>query len=128
MNYPKAIRIARSIADITQKELAIRSGLDRSYLSLIESDRRRPTIETIQSISDALGMPFHLLTLLGTEKSDLRRFNEDQVLGLAKQLTSLLLEDQDNHDGEGPGQTSGGKPERSGVSPRGPKRRSKKAA
>ncbi len=128
MNYAKAIRIARSIADITQKELADRSGLDRSYLSLIEGDKRKPTVETLQIISDALRIPFHLLTLLATEKSDTKRINEEQVLGLAKQLTHLLLENRDDDDGNRTIEASSGKFARSGISSRSKKNRSERAA
>jgi transcriptional regulator with XRE-family HTH domain len=96
MNYARAIRIARSIADISQGELADRTGLDRSYLSLIEAEKRKPTLETLQGISEALKLPFHLLTLLATEKVDTKRVNEEQVLSLAKQLTHLLLENSED--------------------------------
>jgi transcriptional regulator with XRE-family HTH domain len=128
MNYAKAIRIARSIADITQKELANRSGLDRSYLSLIEGDRRKPTVETLQAISDGLKMPFHLLTLLATEKGDTTRIDEEQVQGLANQLTHLLLESRDDDDRYRPDDTSRRESARSGVSPRSKKSRSERAA
>lgn len=98
MEYAKAVRIARSIADISQGELADRAGLDRSYLSLIEGGKRKPTLETLQTISNALDMPFPLLTLLAVEKQDSKHINEEQVLGLAKQLTRLLLEMPKNDD------------------------------
>jgi XRE family transcriptional regulator, master regulator for biofilm formation len=99
MKYAKAVRIARSIAGFSQGELADRAGLDRSYLSLIESDKRKPTTETLESISKALELPFPLLTLLAVEKEDSKTINEEQVLGLAKQLTHLLLEMPQNDDG-----------------------------
>lgn len=128
MNYAKAIRIVRSIANITQKDLADRSGLDRSYLSLIEGNKRKPTIETIQVISDALKIPFHLLTLLATEKSDTKRINEEQVMGLAKQLTYLLLDNPDDDGGKHIDETAGGKSKRSRVPARSKKSRAERAA
>jgi XRE family transcriptional regulator, master regulator for biofilm formation len=122
MNYGKAIRIARSIADLSQGELADKSGLDRSYLSLIESEKRKPSIETLQNISNALDIPFHLLTLLATEREDTKRINDEQVLGLAKQLTYLLLETP--HDNESSSdKASDRKHSRPGASPRGKKSR-----
>jgi transcriptional regulator with XRE-family HTH domain len=115
MNYGKAIRIARSIANISQGTLADRSGLDRSYLSLIEGDKRKPTVETLQKISQALRVPFHLLTLLATEKKDAARINQEQVLGLAKQLTQLLLEDSEENDGKPSERAADRKPARPGI-------------
>ena len=90
MNYAKAIRIARSIVGISQARLAALSGVDRSYLSLIEGEKRKPTMETLQDISDSLKIPFHLMTLLATEKEDTKNISEEQVQSLAKQLTHLL--------------------------------------
>ncbi len=111
MKYAKAVRIARSIADISQGELAERTGLDRSYLSLIEGGKRKPTVETLQSISDALEIPFPLLTLLAVEKEDSKNINEEQVLGLAKQLTHLLLNIPKNYDESSADKTDSGKPQ-----------------
>lgn len=123
MNYAKAIRIARSIAGISQGKLADQSGFDRSYLSLIEGDKRKPTIETLQSISAALRIPFHLLTLLATEKEDTKHINDEQVLGLAKQLTHLLLENPTENDGISFDETPSRRATRPRVSSRGKKKR-----
>jgi transcriptional regulator with XRE-family HTH domain len=123
MNYAKAIRVARSIAGISQAKLADRSGLDRSYLSLIEGEKRKPTVETLQVISEALALPFHLLTLLATEKEDAKGINEEQVLSLAKQLTHLLLESPRDDDSDSSNEADSRKPARPGVSSRSKKGR-----
>jgi transcriptional regulator with XRE-family HTH domain len=91
MNYSKAIRVARSLADLSQAQLADRAEIDRSYLSLIESGKRRPTVETIEKIAQALKMPFHLLSLLGSEASDVKNVNHGQIEGLSIALTKLLM-------------------------------------
>jgi transcriptional regulator with XRE-family HTH domain len=122
MKFGKAIRIARSIADVSQVELAARSSLDRSYLSLIESDKRKPTVETLQSISNALNVPFHLLSLLATEREDAKHIDEGQVQGLAIGLTRLLLEGT-NDDERISREAYSRKSERSRVSSRNKKRR-----
>jgi transcriptional regulator with XRE-family HTH domain len=101
MNYSKAIRVARSLADISQGELADRAEIDRSYLSLIESGKRKPSVEIIEKIASALKLPFHLLSLLGSEKADVREASEEQIEGLSLALTKLLLEVSDDKLGEG---------------------------
>lgn len=41
---------------LTQEELAFRSGLDRTYISLLERGLRVPTIDTLFKISKKLGI------------------------------------------------------------------------
>jgi len=101
MNYSKAIRVARSLADISQGTLADRAEIDRSYLSLIESGKRKPSIETIERIARALKLPFHLLSLLASEEADIKRASHEQIAGLSIELTKLLIEaskDEPNED------------------------------
>ena len=92
MNYSKAIRVARSLADLSQGELADRAEIDRSYLSLIESGKRHASVETIKKIATALDLPFHLLALLGSEQKDIRKANANQIEDLSLALTKLLLQ------------------------------------
>ena len=132
MNFGKAVRIARSIADVSQGELAAKCALDRSYLSLIESERRKPTVETLHNISNALNIPFHLLALLATERQDATHIDEGQVQGLATGLTRLLLErpeederssrQADRRKSQRSGAPSGTKKKRAARTPRGPAR------
>ena len=50
------LRKARLKADLTQEELAFRAGLDRSYISLLEHDRKSPTVTVLFRLCDALGV------------------------------------------------------------------------
>ena len=92
MNYSKAIRVARSLADLSQGQLADHAQIDRSYLSLIESGKRQPSVETIEKIAVALKLPFHLLSLLGSEETDVQNADAGQIESLALALTKLLLQ------------------------------------
>ena len=51
------IRVRRAEMDITQEELALRTGLTQAYLSAIEREKRNVSIDTIQKISAALELP-----------------------------------------------------------------------
>ena len=99
MNYGKAIRTARSIADRSQEDVAKAASINRSYLSSIESGRRLPSLSTLESLTKALKMPMHLLQLLGIEKKDLAPNHEEHVKSLAIELTKLLLQEQADEPG-----------------------------
>jgi transcriptional regulator with XRE-family HTH domain len=91
MDYSRAIRIARSLADMPQWELAERISIDPSLVSMLESGRRKPTREILERIAEALEIPFHLFVLLATESADLSTDDSESINRLAVGLTKLLL-------------------------------------
>lgn len=50
------LRRLRKERGVSQEDLAERSELDRTYISLIENGRRQPTVSTLFAIADALGL------------------------------------------------------------------------
>ncbi|WP_226603243.1 helix-turn-helix domain-containing protein [Bacillus cereus] len=42
---------------MSQEELAFNSVLDRTYISLLERGKRKPTISTLFSLASALNIP-----------------------------------------------------------------------
>jgi transcriptional regulator with XRE-family HTH domain len=58
----QTIQHHRLAAKLSQEELAARSGLHRTYVSLVERGRRNITVEALCRIGPALGVPAsHLL-------------------------------------------------------------------
>lgn len=51
----------RTKAHISQEELALRSGLDRTYISGCERGVRNPSLVSVEKIADALGVPAKVL-------------------------------------------------------------------
>ncbi|PFU22993.1 transcriptional regulator [Bacillus anthracis] len=49
--------------NISQETLAFNSGLDRTYISLLERGKRKPTINTLFSITYALKLQPHKIIL-----------------------------------------------------------------
>ena len=96
MDYAKAIRIARALADVPQRELAKRISIDSSLISMLESGKRRPSLKTLEKIASALEIPFHLLALLGTEPKDSKTLDSKDLEQLAVGLTKLLLGEGQN--------------------------------
>ena len=52
-----AIRKQRTFLRLSQEQLAIRSGLHRTYVSDVERGARNPSIKTIEKIAQALHVP-----------------------------------------------------------------------
>jgi transcriptional regulator with XRE-family HTH domain len=91
MNYSKAIRITRSLADLSQNQLAVLADIDRSYLSMIESGRRVPSEAIVKRIAAALDVPDSLLDLLAKE-SGIKGLRAEQINQFGIELAKLLFE------------------------------------
>ena len=92
MDYGKAIRIARAMSNLQQKDVAERSKLDSSYVSLIEAGKRKPSAKAIESLSEAFAIPQPLFELLASESQDLDIAKPEQLEELGRELVELLLE------------------------------------
>jgi transcriptional regulator with XRE-family HTH domain len=53
--FGQAVRILRLQKNLSQEKLAEMANLDRTYISMIERGKRKPTIDVAKSIADALG-------------------------------------------------------------------------
>jgi transcriptional regulator with XRE-family HTH domain len=96
MNYAKAIRIARTLADLSQRELAQKLSLDPSLLSLLEAGKRKPSVATIDKITSQLGIPAYLFTLLASEEGDLKGASHETMHQLSTGLMRLLLKESED--------------------------------
>tara|TARA_R110002072_G_C7632858_1_gene507099 strand:- start:129 stop:335 length:207 start_codon:yes stop_codon:yes gene_type:complete len=48
------LRTAREAAKLTQEELAHRAQVDRTYISMLENDRKSPTIDMLFRLCNAM--------------------------------------------------------------------------
>lgn len=92
MNYGKAIKTIRAAKGISQKQLSEELQLDASYLSRVERGERVPSTQLLEEISKKLGIPFYLLTLLSSDKDDLKNTDKEEVKKISKNLLLALLE------------------------------------
>ena len=93
VDYSKAIRVGRALADISQRDLSRRISVDPSLVSMLENGRRKPSLEILQKIAVALGIPFHLFTLLASGPDEIK--NADVEID-QWQLEKLALAGQKN--------------------------------
>jgi transcriptional regulator with XRE-family HTH domain len=57
----KTIRRLRVDREISQQDLAQCAGITSSFLSLVENDRRRPSLRILQKLAAALDVPEEVL-------------------------------------------------------------------
>jgi transcriptional regulator with XRE-family HTH domain len=91
VDYSKAIRVGRALADVSQRDLSKKISVDPSLVSMIESGRRKPSLEMLQKVADALRIPFHLFTLLASGPAEIKDADPKTVQQLASALSELLL-------------------------------------
>jgi transcriptional regulator with XRE-family HTH domain len=99
MDYGKAIRIARALADIPQRELARRLDVDPSLISLIEAGKRKPSREFLERFATNLGIPFHLLILLASGPGDAKDVSHKTLEKLGVELATLLFSKGNDEEG-----------------------------
>lgn len=72
--FATVLRDLRTQKKISQENLAFLSGLDRTYISLLERGKRQPTLTSLFSISKALDLTLVELVTALEEKT-----NENQT-------------------------------------------------
>ena len=85
----KALRLMRVFHDLSQKDLAEKLGMSKSYLSEIESGKKTPTLDLLSRYSEIFDMPLSSIMFFSenldnnnikTEK--LRTFISSKVISL----------------------------------------------
>ncbi|MBI1228158.1 MAG: helix-turn-helix domain-containing protein [Bacteroidetes bacterium] len=70
MSVINKIRELREKKGMSQADLAKAAGLSMTYISLLEGGKKSPTLKSLEKISDALGIPFPLLSFLALDSKD----------------------------------------------------------
>lgn len=57
------VRQHRKLKGMTQEQLAVAAGMERSYVSDLERGTRNPSVAALGRIADALGVEPHVLLM-----------------------------------------------------------------
>lgn len=122
MSIGENIKKIRKGQGLTQKELAEKCSLSRSYLADLERNRYNPSLDSLQLIADSLGVnisalldenknsfsnkqPYDNLDLgsvklnkIARYAKDLTESDQDTVLNVVEALRRAKLEDDRSHD------------------------------
>lgn len=61
-SYGQILKVLRTAAQLSQEELAEKSDLDRTYISMLERDIKSPTLQTMLNICEALEISLEKFT------------------------------------------------------------------
>jgi len=105
MSVGRSVRVARVAAGIKQKDLADRLDVSPNYLSLVENDKREPSISFLRNLANEMAIPLGLLLL--NVDNDLSEVSpEERVLllhiqDLIFQIQQVKLHSEAKDDGKG---------------------------
>lgn len=95
MTLGNAIKLIRTARKVKQRELASALKVSPNYLSMLEADRRAPSIGFLKKLAFKLRVPAGLF-LLWTEasESNLRKKETEQVRELLVRIQAIYLQDE----------------------------------
>jgi transcriptional regulator with XRE-family HTH domain len=87
-----AIRMLRLRHGMSQRQLALRMGVPRTYVSKIENEKATPTLSSLERLADALEVSvYDLLRLCGpSREEEVRDLLSDTFLAELAEFTSQL--------------------------------------
>lgn len=91
LNIGRTIKVLRVSAGLKQLDLANRVKVSPNYLSLVEADRKEPSLSLLKKISNALDVP---LAFLVWESMDQTRSLDAEQRNVHLKLKETLLDFQ----------------------------------
>ena len=77
MNLGEAIKTLRVKDVSTQKEFAKSANITQSYLCLIEKGHKKPSLDVLERIAEAMNIPLPVLFWFSIEKKDVGAEKQD---------------------------------------------------
>lgn len=90
MNVGRAIRLCRIKRGASQGVVARQASCSVSYLSMLENNKRDPTLATLTKVAQALQIPVGLLFFLASEQDDLGPIDEKTAGKLMQSVHASL--------------------------------------
>jgi transcriptional regulator with XRE-family HTH domain len=86
----RAIKLCRSQKGWTLRDLARRTGITVSHLSMIEHNQRDASMSAMQALSNAFGMPLNVLIFLAADPNELTGISNELKEKLSRAALELL--------------------------------------
>jgi len=90
MKLGTTIKSIRKKKGISQKEFAKFLDKTPTYISLIESDKKTPSLKFIQEIADYFAVPSYYILFKAMEEKDVKEEKRDAYKKLAPSITAMI--------------------------------------
>ena len=90
MDIGRAVKLCRSQKRWTLRELAKRTGIAVSHLSMIERNQRDASMSAMQALANAFGMPLNVLIFLASDPHELAGISNELKEKLSRAALELL--------------------------------------
>ena len=82
--------MCRSAKRLSLESLAEKTQLSQSYLSMIETGKREPTLSTIDKIAAAIAVPTPILLFMAAEKNELSGLDPETASRLSDAVLAVI--------------------------------------
>ena len=90
MDIGRAVKLCRSQKRWTLRDLAKRTGIAVSHLSMIERNQRDASMSAMQALANAFGMPLNVLIFLASDPHELAGISNELKEKLSRAALELL--------------------------------------
>ena len=90
MDVGSAIRLCRKRRGVSQTDVATRAECSVSYLSMLENNKRDPTLSMVTKIAEALRVPVGVLFVMASEEKELGNIDSRLAGKLQRAATASL--------------------------------------
>ena len=91
MNIGISIKTIRKNKGLNQAQLADLCGITVTYLSLIENDKKDPTLSLLRTIANSLNIPLPILLFVSLEDNDIAD-SKKELFGMIKPSIDSILQ------------------------------------
>lgn len=99
MNFGEAIYAVRKEKEMSQKTFSSMIGIDQSYLSLIENNKKRPSTKLIEEVSNKVNIPLPILLFYSISEDDVTEEKKELfriIFPRIKEMLSALFDQERN--------------------------------
>ena len=84
----RGLKILRCIKGYGQADIADRVNIDKSYVALLETGKRTPSLEVLTRIANVFGVTIDVLIVLSDFKENIRSLSDEEIVRIWRQIFS----------------------------------------